>query len=132
MPIRDATAKNTAVNAMFGDARATGMPATWYVALYVGDPGGAGTEVTGGSYARAAVANTNAVWGSATAGVKVTVVDVSFPTATANWGTVSHAALFDAASGGVCHDYGALDAATAVNSGSAAKFPTGQLRVSVT
>jgi hypothetical protein len=131
MPLGSATAKNAAVNAMFGDAKAAGMPATLYVALYIGDPGSGGLEVVGNNYARVAVVNTNAVWGAATAGVKSSLIEVPFPVATANWGTVTHVALFDAVTVGNMWDYGPLDAATVVNSGWIARLLIGQLRVSV-
>jgi hypothetical protein len=131
MPLGTTTAKNAAVNAMFGDAKASGQPATWYVALFVGEPGAGGSEVTGGSYARSSIANTNAAWGTATAGVKLSLVSVSFPPATADWGTITHVALFDALTVGNLWDYGALDVPTAVPSGWTAKFSAGQLRVSV-
>jgi hypothetical protein len=132
MPLGTATAQNAAVNAMFGDAKAAGQPANLYVALFVGGAPGTGTEVTGNGYARVLVANTNAAWSTATAGVKTNLGSVTFlPAGPANWGTVTHVALFDALTAGNMWDWGALDVSTAVNSGWTAKFAAGQLRVSV-
>lgn len=44
--------------------QALGTPATWYVALFTADPGetGGGTDVSGGSYARASFAASLANW----------------------------------------------------------------------
>jgi hypothetical protein len=60
------------------------------IALYTvspGDPGG-GTEVTGGAYARVTQANNLTNWPAAAAGSKSNGVAITFPTATASWGTV--------------------------------------------
>lgn len=77
-----------------------------YLALFTSDPtetGAAGTEVTGGAYARQAV-----TWGAASGGTKQPTADVIFPEATAGWGTVTHAALMTASSGGTARWYGPL------------------------
>ena len=72
-------------------------PATVYVALYTVAPGeaGGGTEVTGGSYARQAVA-----WAAASGGSMANSAIVTFPTATAGWGTIQGVALCDALAAG--------------------------------
>ena len=63
------------------------QPTTVYVALYTAAPtdAGGGTEVTGGSYARQSAAF------SAPSGNQISnSAQVTFPEATANWGTVGH------------------------------------------
>jgi len=72
-------------------------PSTVYVALYTTDPtdSDTGNEVAGGSYARQVVTFTAPVNGETG-----NTADVTFPVATANWGTVTHIGLKDAASGG--------------------------------
>src|SRR5882724_10046316 len=80
----------------------TAMPSkpTSYVGLFtaVGTDAGSGfTEVTGGSYAR--VATAGADWNSASGTGPSTISnlnDISFVTATADWGTVIGFGLFDA------------------------------------
>jgi hypothetical protein len=67
-----------------------------YFALYVGDPFSGGTEVSGGAYARQAVTFSAP---DVTHTLKNSAL-VTFPTATASWGTVTHGALADASSGG--------------------------------
>ena len=78
-------------------------PATLHFSLHTADPSDTGSpsnEVTGTGYARVAKsANTS---NFARSGSTVTnLTSVAFPTAGAGgWGTVTHAAIYDAASGG--------------------------------
>lgn len=77
---------------------------TAYVALFtaVGTDAGTGfTEVTGGSYAR--VATNATTWNSPTGtgpSTENNASAITFPTATASWGTVIAVGLYDAASSG--------------------------------
>lgn len=69
-------------------------PTTVYVALFTTattDAGG-GTEVTGGAYARQAIACT-----VPSNGATSNTADINFPVATADWGIITHIALCDAA-----------------------------------
>jgi len=103
-------------------------PATVYVALFTTattDAGG-GTEVTGGSYARQAVTLT-----AASGGASSNNADITFPQATADWGTVTHCALYDAVSGGNMLMHTALDAPKTVNNGDTFKFNQNELDVTV-
>jgi len=80
-------------------------PTTVYLALFLDNPGEAagGTEVSGGSYARRAVTFAAPAGGSCSNSAVVT-----FPTATADWGTVTHAAIMDSLTGGNVMYYGIL------------------------
>src|SRR5712671_3889021 len=83
-------------------------PANTYVGLYTTAPtardNSGAVEVSGGSYARVAIASGG--WGAiATSGSGITLLRqilnsgaVTFPQASANWGTVVGAGLFDASS----------------------------------
>lgn len=99
-----------------------------YVSLHTADPTDAGTgaEVTGGSYARTAASFATA---SGTSGLVATDADVTFPTATASWGTVGWIGLWDAASGGNMLYHTALDASKTIDSGDIFKITTGNLTV---
>ncbi len=74
-------------------------PATLYLALYTADPGEAGSHTNEVStanssyYARQAV--TFGAAGAVTAGASATNATVTFPTAGANWGTITHVAVVD-------------------------------------
>jgi hypothetical protein len=107
-------------------------PATVYVALLTAAPSdsGGGTEVTGGSYARVAVGSSLANWAgtqsagsttasSGTGGQTSNNSAIAFPTPTANWGTVTHFALYDAASAGNLLIQAALTTARTINTGEA-------------
>lgn len=98
------------------------------VALYTVAPtdSTAGTEVSGGSYAR-----TNVTFGAAAAGSASNSADVTFPTATASWGTVVAAAVFDSAGTPVMIWYGPLTANKTVDNGDTFKIPAGSLTVSL-
>src|SRR3990170_4114767 len=70
-------------------------PATIYVALFTASTGleadlGVTGEVSGGSYARQAV-----TLAAFSGGASSNSGDITFPTATADWGGVTHAALVD-------------------------------------
>lgn len=103
-------------------------PTTVYVSLWTSNPNddGSGTEVSGGSYARAAVSFATA---SGTTGLVATDADVTFPTATASWGTVGWIGINDAASGGNLLYHTALDTAKTIDSGDIFKITTGNLTV---
>ena len=111
-----------------------GKPAAIYVALFTADPtdADAGTEVTGGSYARVAVAQLDANWNAPTAGNGLTdnIGDVTFPAPTAAWGLVTHFAIYDASTVGNLLLHGALTASKTINNGDPApKFTAGDLDI---
>ncbi len=103
-------------------------PATVYFVLFTSAPSeyGTGTEVSGGGYARVAVANNNTNFPVATSpggvGTKINATSISFPAAAASWGTVTHFGIYDAASGGNLLIYGTLTSARAVTTGDTPRF----------
>ncbi len=124
-------------------AQSFSAPATLYVALFTAAPSdsGGGTEVSGGSYARVSVTSALANWAgtqsagsttasSGTGGATSNNGAITFPSPTANWGTVTHFGIFDAASSGNLLFHGALTASKTINSGDAApSFQAAQLAV---
>jgi hypothetical protein len=100
-----------------------------YVALFTATPtaAGGGTEVSGGAYARVTVANNATNWPAAASGSKSNGTIITFPTATAAWGTVTSFALFDAATAGNLICFGNLSASVAVASGQTPEFAVGAL-----
>ena len=99
-----------------------------YISLHTADPTDAGTgaEVSGGSYARVASS-----FATATTGSVVTDATATFPTATANWGTVGWIGLWDAASSGNMLYHTALDAPKTIDSGDIFKITAGNLSVTL-
>jgi hypothetical protein len=113
------------------------MPTNVYVALFIGDPLGAGSELAdppATDYAREQT--TGASWGSAaftspTASI-TSAADIDFGTAGADWGTVTHVAIFDAATNGNMIAAGPLETSFPIMSAAPVKFPTGTLIVRYT
>ena len=56
---------------------------------------------------------------------------VTFPAATASWGTVTHFGVFDASSTGNLLYWGALTTSKTIGSGDTASFAVGTLTVSL-
>lgn len=109
-------------------------PTALYVALFTAAPNdaGGGTEVTGGSYARAQLDPADANWAAPNAGDGVTsnAAAITFPAPTANWGSVTHFAIMDASTAGNMLFHGALTASKTVNNGDPApEFAIGDLTV---
>lgn len=90
--------------------------ATPYVALFTATPSdaGGGTEVTGGSYARVACGSS---FPAASGGSCANDVAIVFPTATANWGTVTQFAIFDASTSGNMIAWGDLTTSRSILNG---------------
>jgi hypothetical protein len=108
-------------------------PATQYVSLFTTacSDSAAGTEVSGGSYARVAVTSSLANWAgtqsagsttasSGTGGTTSNNSAITFPSPTANWGSVTHFGVFDASSSGNMLICAALTQSKTINNGDAA------------
>lgn len=106
-------------------------PATVYAAAFTVAPGdaGGGTEVSGGSYARVAITNNATNWPAASGGAKANGTDITFPQATASWGTVAAVALFDAAVAGNMLYWGDLAASKTIDSGDTLVIAAGDFDV---
>jgi hypothetical protein len=117
-------------------------PAALHIGLLTAAPSdsSAGTEVSGGAYARVQRDPLDANWeatqggttgaSSGTGGLTQNVAALTFPTPTANWGTVTHLAIFDAATAGNMLMYGTLANAKTINNGDPApSFAAGQLDI---
>lgn len=100
---------------------------TAYVALFTAAPSdsSAGTEVTGNAYAR--IATAGADWAAASGGSITNANALTAPTPTGSWGTVTHAALMDASTGGNMLYWGALTSAQVISTGNIVSFAPGAL-----
>ena len=119
--------ENALINATLRNTTYT-SPATVYVSLWTSDPtdAGSGTEVSGGSYARTAV-----TMGAPSNGVSLNSADVTFPTATASWGTVGWIGINDSLTSGNLLYHTALDTSKTIDSGDIFKISTGNLSVTL-
>lgn len=118
---------------IFGTATYT-ADSNLYVALYTAAPDDAftvttptGTEVSGGAYARV---NHNS-WDTASSGTTENTGTVTFPTATANWGTVTHFGILNHATTGDLLMWGTVTPSQAVNSGATASFADGAIDITL-
>jgi hypothetical protein len=122
--------ENEILDHLFG--KGTYAPPAIHVALSATDPGESGSgldEPDGNGYARAST--TAADWNAANGGVLDNVVAIVFNTATNGWGTMTHFALLDAATGGNMLAYGMLTYAKTVDGGDTVQFAPGDLTVTL-
>ena len=111
-------ARNAVVNALLRNTTLTGIAP--FVALYIGDPYGAGAEVStvGTNYSRQSV-----TFSAPSNGATSSSNTISFGVASASYGgTVSHFALMDNSTGGNILYADALTVAQTVNTGNEPKF----------
>lgn len=125
--------QNKLIDQMFR-GQSFSFPTTLYFALYTAAPtaAGGGTQVSGGSYARVALACSTANFAATdadgstastsggTSGATSNNVSIAFPTPTADWGIVTHIGIFDASTSGNLLFWGSLARSTRVLSGDSA------------
>lgn len=112
------------------------VPTTIYLALFTAVTGlesnAPTAEVSGGAYARQAV-----TLDAASGGASANTSDITFPIATADWGTITHLAIVDHLSNTTWGTnvnvlmWAALDTARAINSGELFKILAGDLSLSL-
>lgn len=105
----------------------------WTAALSDTSTGSTAGEVStsGTAYARQPTGASH--WASASGGATSNASTITFPTATASWGTVTHFALLDqlATGGGNILAWADLDASKSIGSGDTASFAIGDLDVTM-
>jgi len=102
------------------------------VALSTADPtddGSGFAEPSGNGYAR--VQTSASDWNAASGGSLDNADDVNFEQATGNWGTITHFALFDAATGGNMLAYGSLSQPKTIGASDTAQFEAGDMDISL-
>jgi hypothetical protein len=107
-------------------------PTAWYVGLFTSAPSdsGGGTEVTGNGYARVAT-GTISVSGTDTTATNSAAIEFAAASG-GNWGTVTHAAIFDASTSGNMLAWAALTTSRTINDGDVFRIPAGSLTVTLT
>jgi hypothetical protein len=110
--------ENRVATWLFRPATSVTRPTALWLALYTAvtdAEAGTGTEVTGGSYARVDVTS---AFSAPANGVLSNTANITFPTPTGNWGTITHVAIRDASTGGnAVTVIKALASAVTVNNG---------------
>jgi len=119
--------ENTLLNHVFRNGAYT-PPTTVYIGVFTATPtdSAAGTEVSGGAYARQAV-----TFGAAASGSVTNSAVVEFPAATAAWGTVTSMGIFDAPTAGALIVYGNLTASVTIGVSDILRFAAGAITVSL-
>ena len=101
---------------------------TVYLALTSGDQDAANPpELNGGSYARAAIAYTDAKWPVAGSGTVSNGAVIAFPTATANWTAYTGFRLMSQQNGGVALASGRFNGSKVVANGDTETLPIGSI-----
>ena len=102
-------------------------PTTVYVSLHTANPDedASGAEVSGGGYVRQAGSFT------VSGDTATTSAAVEYPTATANYGTVTHVGIWDASTAGNMLAYAALTASKTISTGDVFRIPTGDLDITL-
>lgn len=122
---------------LFG-ARAFTAPGTYYVGLWTTtlsdtSTGSTAGEVSGGSYARVSVTNNSSNFDDpAGAGATQNTSLISFPMATASWGTVTYVGICDASTAGNMIAYAQLASSVAVAQYDTVIFQPGDLDITLT
>jgi len=123
--------ENLVLNWLFTGNSAT-RPTAWYVGLFTAAPSdtGGGTEVSGNGYARVA---TGTITVSGTATTATNDAAIKFAAASGgNWGTVTHAAVFDASSAGNMLAWAPLTTSRTINDGDVFRIPASSLTITLT
>jgi len=113
------------------------QPTNLYLGLWTADDGlESGTitsEVSGGSYARQNldVDSSSGEFDTASGGSTSNTQTVTFPAATANWGTITHVAVMDASTGGNVLFHGAVTTSKTIESGDTFQVSAGNLTISL-
>ncbi len=107
-------------------------PTAWYVGLFTAAPSdtGGGTEVSGNGYARKAT-GTMTITGTATTATNAAAIEFA-PASGGNWGTLTHAAIFDALTTGNMLAWAPLTTSRTINDGDVFRVPASSLTVTLT
>lgn len=126
--------ENKVLDHLFGAVTYT-PSSTLYIALSTGvptdDAGGGFLEPSGGAYARVAVTNNKTNFTTASNGALENATAITFPQATAAWGTVTHVGILDNSAGGNLLASGALVLSKNITSGDTPSFASGDLNVTL-
>jgi hypothetical protein len=123
--------ENLVLTYLFTNGSAT-RPTAWYVGLFTAAPSdaGGGTEVSGSGYVRK-VTGTITVSGTDTTATNSAAIEFAAASG-GNWGTVTHAAIFDAETSGNMLAWAQLTTARTINDGDVFRIPASSLTITLT
>lgn len=112
-------------------------PSTVYLGLFTNTSGNAATNLEAGTLtdevttAGSAYGRETISFGSASGGSASNSGTVTFSAATSNWGTITHVAVMDAATGGNVLFWGAVTTSKTIESGDTFQVSSGNLSISL-
>lgn len=108
-------------------------PTAWYVGLFTAAPSdaGGGTEVSGNGYARKTTGTISVSGTSPTTATNDAAIEFAAASG-GNWGTITHAGIFDALTSGNLLAWAALTTSRTINDGDVLRIPAGDLDVTLT
>jgi hypothetical protein len=118
-------------------ATAYSAPATRYLALFTNTSGSAAANLEAGTLtdevttSSSAYAREEVTFAAASGGSSASNATVTFDTATANWGTITHVAVMDAATSGNVLFYGAVTTSKTIETGDTFQVSSGNLTISL-
>lgn len=124
---------NALLDEVFG-AMDYASPTTLYVGLSTADPtkdGSGIAEPSTGAYARVSITNNKTTFTSSSSGQLKNAITITFPQATASWGTLSHFFLSDSSTGGNMIAYSSLTVSKSIASGDTASFEANSLQINL-
>jgi hypothetical protein len=126
-------AANRNVDYNFGKTTFT-VPTTYYFGLSttaINIDGTGATEPSGGGYARVAFTNDKTNWGTASLGILLNALAVTFPESSASWGTITHIGIWDNLTGGNLWWYDVLTPSRPIASATTVLFAVGAVTVTM-
>lgn len=121
---------------LFGNV-AYSLPATYYVGLWTATLSDASTgstagEPSGGSYARVSVSNNTSNFDAVSGGATANTNLLTFPMASASWGTITYVGICDASTAGNLIAYAELGTPISVAQYDTVIFKPGDLDITLT
>lgn len=121
---------------LFGNV-AYSLPATYYVGLWTATLSDASTgstagEPSGGSYARVSVTNNSSNFDAVSGGATANTNLITFPMASASWGTITYVGICDASTAGNLIAYAQLGTSISVAQYDTVIFKPGDLDITLT
>lgn len=121
---------------LFGNV-AYSLPSTYYVGLWTATLSDASTgstagEPSGGSYARVSVSNNTSNFDAVSGGATANTNLITFPMASASWGTITYVGICDASTAGNLIAYAQLGTSISVAQYDTVIFKPGDLDITLT
>lgn len=120
---------------VYGRVATPTIPATYHLSVSTTTPTVSGTGFTepsaASAFARVPIINDKIRFTTSSNGTVTNNIELNFNESTANWGTITHAGLFDSATGGNLLDFGQLQISRTVESGTVLVVRLNQLQITL-